>query len=144
MMYEEHAEHARQHEVLRAAVTGLMMALIAGLLAFAVDPGKQLMAGGLMCAVSLLGALLNHKHYERYELHKGILRGYRAALEAGVSPALAAINSTCRKKHEAQYPFTHKVRLRTLWAVIYCATFLIGLVFVYQALSASPHAPRLP
>src|SRR5262245_9199969 len=74
MRYEEHAEHARQHETLRAAVTGLVMALIAGLLAFAVETpgessGKQWVAGLLICVVSVIGVLLNLKHYERYRLH---------------------------------------------------------------------------
>src|SRR4051812_46516433 len=82
-MYEEHAEHARQHETLRAAAAGLFVALIAGLLAFGVSGDKppMLSSGLLVCVVSLLGALINHKHYERYTLHRDLLLGFRMSLE---------------------------------------------------------------
>src|SRR4051812_44672499 len=70
MRYEEDAEHARLHETLRAAVTGLMIALIAGLLPFAVEQpnektGKQFLVGILICGASLVGILFNYAHEAR-------------------------------------------------------------------------------
>jgi hypothetical protein len=71
MRYEEDAEHARLHETVRAGATGLVMALVAGLLAFAVEQkdemsGKQWVAGLLICGASLLGAVFNQV-YEKAE-----------------------------------------------------------------------------
>jgi hypothetical protein len=60
MMYEEHAEHARQHEVLRAAASGFFLALIAGLLAATVGGSntgnKDRIIGSIICGLSILGA----------------------------------------------------------------------------------------
>lgn len=122
MMYEENAEHARQHENLRAVVGSLFMTLIAGLLVIASD---RWVVGLFVCIVSVLGALLNRVHYERYNHHVEILKAFRKELENGVSPHLAHI----RKSYDKGW-----LRLHTLWMVIYLATFLIGLVIVIRGL----------
>src|SRR5947208_3280588 len=85
MRYDEDAEHARQHETLRAAATSLFMALIAGLLAFAVeqkteDTGKQFAAGLLICCASVIGLLFNRVHEARRDLHNQKLKDARHAL----------------------------------------------------------------
>jgi hypothetical protein len=122
MMYEEHAEHARQHENLRAAVGSLFMTLVAGLLAFASD---RWFVGLYVCIVSILGTLLNYVHYKRYKQHLEALRAFRKELEKGVSPSLAQIRK----------PFdTGWLRLHTLWTAIYVVTFLLGLVVVIRGL----------
>jgi hypothetical protein len=135
LMFQEHAEHARQHEVLRAAATGFFMALIAGLLAFAVgetsNHGRVWVAGILVCAVSVLGALLNYKHYERYRRHTTIRRGYRASLEAGITPALKTIQANCRAAHKIRFPFTSEnMRLHSLWVVVYAVAFFVGVAVI--------------
>src|SRR5271169_1013186 len=80
MMFEERAKHARQHETMRAMATGLFMALIAGLLAFAVGDGNtkiRVWAGGLLvCMVSIVGAAINQKHTERYRYHAELRDAY--------------------------------------------------------------------
>lgn len=97
MMYQEHAEHARQHETLRAAVTGLMMALIAGLLAFAVEQLNVWLAGLGVCAASLLGMLLNHLHQARFEQHNDTLTKFRLALGKGVRQDFGDIRQPYQK-----------------------------------------------
>jgi hypothetical protein len=103
MMYEEHAEHARQHETLRAAVAGFVIALVAGLLATDASKEHPVIIAIVIGVVSLLGLLLNLKHYERYELHNEVLRGFRKSLEKGVDPPLRMLNDNCRKVHRAEY-----------------------------------------
>ena len=112
MMYEEQAEHARSHEELRGAATSLFMALIAGLLAFAVtegaDPRREWVAGAMIIGVSLVGSLVSYKHYERYEMHLSRLRGFRYSLELGVKEALRLVNKDWTDYHNEQYRFSHK------------------------------------
>jgi hypothetical protein len=62
-----------------------------GLLAFAVGeasgPPREV-AGFLICATSIVGALLNNKHYERFEFHLARSREFRRSLEnRKISPA---------------------------------------------------------
>lgn len=143
MLYEENAEHARKHEELRGAATAIFMALIAGLLAFAVGEGttanRELVSGCLIFGSSLVGALVSYKHYERYELHLNRLRGFRSALELGLTKGLAEIGPICRKEHKAHYRFTYKwLKLHVLWLVVYGVTLLIGAVLVTRGLLNKP------
>jgi len=138
MMYEEHAEHARQHEVLRATATGFFVALIAGLLAATIgesnDFKKKLIVGGIICSLSILGAILNAKHYEGYQFHNGILKDFRKSLEGGVTRALTKINPSARALHEERHWFLTKMRLNVLYNCVHAITFLVGAVVVYLAL----------
>jgi ATP/ADP translocase len=137
MRYEEDAEHARLHETLRAAVTGLMMTLIAGLLAFAVEAsddhsGKQWVTGILVCGASFVGILFNWVHNSRYEMHLQKLKAFREALEDDLSPSLRlsikpVIDAISKKRGPS---------LRGLWFAIYIFTCLIGGIMA--ALSAPP------
>ena len=128
-MYQEHAQHAREHEQLRASATALFVALIAGLLAYSqTQRAGEVEAGILICAVSALGALLNVKHHERFELHRGILGALRKSLEKGVTDGIAHINRDYRRWHETQRPFVSKrIRLHVLWLVVYALTFVAEL-----------------
>jgi hypothetical protein len=135
MMYEENAEQARKHQEFRGTATALFMALIAGLLAFAVGGGGDYrhvwVAGLAICGSSIVGALVAHKHYERYEFHLRQLRGFRSAFEHGITKGLDQINSDCSIAHNAQHPVFHRFRLHVLWLVVYGVTFLIGLMLVF-------------
>jgi hypothetical protein len=134
MMYEENAEQARKHQEFRGTATALFMALIAGLLAFAVGGGgdhKPIWVAGLaICGSSIVGALVAHKHYERYEFHLRRLTGFRSAIERGITKGLDQINSDCSKSHNAQHPIFRRLRLHVLWLVVYGITFLIGIMLV--------------
>jgi hypothetical protein len=145
MMYEEHAEHMRQHETLRAAVTGFFIALIAGLLA---APGSERhpqreIIGGAICVLSFLGLLLNEKHYERYLMHRSIVRGFRKSLEKGLSPRLRLINRNCRDYHENKHPILAKeIGLHELWRVVYMATLIVGIVLIVLGWTAPADQPN--
>jgi hypothetical protein len=138
MMYGEQAEHARLHEELRGSATGLFVALIAGLLAYAATEVSQAWAAGLLIvATSSIGALVNLKHYERYEMHLWRLRGFRKSLEKEISPDLTAINDLWTKYHNQKNPKLGRLRLRTLWNVIYGITGLIGVWLVLHGIPTS-------
>jgi len=129
MMYEEHAEHARLHEELRASATSLLMALIAGLAASAFLFDRYGRATGIMiCAVSALGVLLNVTHHERYEMHVDALRAFREELEKEIKgSALVTIGKNIRAAHEK------RLRLHVLWNAVYAITFCIGAFVAYHA-----------
>jgi hypothetical protein len=133
MMYAEHAEEARQHETLRATATGLFVALIAGLLAFAVgDPERMRVAGVLICVVSFLGGILNHKHYERNRLHVHVLCGVRNTLEKGLTSGVSEISEWYRADHEIKNPTTsRRIKLHILWLIVYIITFIFGVLMLW-------------
>jgi hypothetical protein len=136
-MYEEHAEHARQHETLRAAATAFFIALIAGLLAATAlehNALKDALVGVSVCLLSILGGLLNAKHYERYILHRDVLRGFRRSLELDLSPGLDEINRDYRNYHEGNHQIIAWIRLNILWLVVYVITFIMGLGIVVISL----------
>jgi len=136
MMYEEHAEHARLHEELRAAATSLVIALISGSLAalFFFENQRHGVAGGLViCGLSVLGIVLNVKHYERYVLHRDILRDFREKLQQGLSPTIQTLAEERRKTHEGAWPVISATRLHLLWLVVYVFTLGIGGYTVYKS-----------
>jgi hypothetical protein len=136
MMYEEHAEHARLHEELRAAATSLIIALISGLLAalFFFENQRHGVAGGLAIGgLSILGIVLNVKHYERYVLHRDIVRGFRETLQQDLSPAIQTLAEKRRKAHEGAWPAISAIRLHLLWLSVYLFTLGIGGFIVYKS-----------
>lgn len=133
MMYEENSEHARQHEDMRGTATGLFVALIAGVMAFAAGDNEHriVVSGIVVCAVSVLGGLISYKHYERYELHLRRARDYRTALELGLDPTYPMLKNEADRKHEERYPTTHRwLKLHVLWLFVYLATFMIGCLMI--------------
>lgn len=105
MMYEEHAEHARLHEELRAGATTILVALISGVLAaiFFFDKNQDYKAGGLIiCFISVLGGLLSWKHCERYELHLKVLGGLRKELEKELPKSIVDLAPGLRGEHNKE------------------------------------------
>jgi hypothetical protein len=138
MMCQDNGEYRRHHEALRSAADGFFIALIAGLLAFAATTSKSqsLALWGLaVCVTSVLGAILNYKHYERTEFHVNRMRGFRGALESGISQLYTKINSERDKEHIKRYGQVKQLdiyglKLHTLSLLVYVITFLLGLVLI--------------
>ena len=140
MLYEENAEHARLHEELRGSATTLFVSLIAGLLAATAFGEPRNIShrwiGGIICAVSLLGALLSAKHYERFQLHLRILRECRHLIEEDLlNKSLKKLRESARVSHESEH-LLHRVRLNVLWLLVYGATFIIGLALIFGHIDA--------
>jgi hypothetical protein len=140
MLYENHAEFARQHQVLRAAATGFFLALIAGLLAATVGGqgssagGRDQIVGIIICGLSILGFILNAKHYERNVLHEELEMKFHQSLEGGLgTEALTKINSETRNTHKDAYVLAG-VEIQTLYSFVYVATLIIGAVVLYFGL----------
>lgn len=88
VMYQEHAQQARQHESLRAAITvGLFTLMAAILTASTANKQDQFFGiyGGMIIIISILGIFLNKKHYERNRLHTDVMFGIRASLGHGLT-----------------------------------------------------------
>lgn len=136
MMFSEHAEHARQHVTVRAMAAGFFMALIAGLLAFAVgeagDHTRVVIAGGLVCLMSGLGMAINRKYSERYRHHARRRNAYCDMISANANPAINVYINYCRDIQRQAYPIFWRIELPWLWFFIYCSTLLMGGVVIYM------------
>ena len=138
MMYEEHGEQARQHETLHAILTSLLVALIAGIFIFAANKGtdspEMWVSGASICFLSMLGTILNQKHYERNRLHADVMLGLRISLEKNLSSGISSIPADFQRWHNRNWSIWSKVSLHVLWNVVYAVTFMIGSLMVYQNL----------
>jgi hypothetical protein len=133
MMFEEEAEHARLHEELRGAATSLYVALIAGLLAFGLDKrGKDAwLVGGLIFFASILGILVNFKHYERYKRHVARLRGFRRSLEFGLSESVTKIRLDMDRFHDSRYPISSRyIKVHVLWNIVYSVAIVLSIAII--------------
>jgi len=130
MMYQEHAEKARQHEGLRATAASLFAVLIAGMIAFAASghgSGREWASGVMICAASAIGFVLNASHSERFRFHYEARDKYHAALGRYVSPQSLNIDKLAKQSYERKYPITHRLKGRMPWSTIYVLTFVVGV-----------------
>ena len=74
--YDEHATQARQHETLRATVTGTLAAIAAAVVTSSGIGGLSMAdipAGFVLIVVGALGVALNVKHFERNRWHAEVM-----------------------------------------------------------------------
>ena len=74
--YDEHATQARQHETLRATVTGTLAAIAAAVVTLSGIGGLSMAdipAGAVLIVVGALGVALNVKHFERNRWHAEVM-----------------------------------------------------------------------
>ena len=133
MMYEEHAEHARHHETLRAAVAAFFIALVAGLLAAPdISTHHPHMVGLAIIVLGLAGLLLNMKHYERFELHREVMKGLRDCFEEAVTVPLRSMNGNRRDVHADKYGtypwwrWLNNTDLHHFWSGVYGLIIALG------------------
>ncbi len=82
--YVEHAQHARDHEGLRATVSSTLAAIAAAVVGLAGVGGlsrADIPAGLVVVVLSSLGVALSIKHYERFKMHTAIMREVRAEID---------------------------------------------------------------
>src|SRR4051794_17229166 len=74
--YDEHAVQARQHENLRATVTGTLAAIAAAVVGLAGVGGltrADVPAGVVVVLLGVIGMGISLKHYERNRMHVKVL-----------------------------------------------------------------------
>ena len=82
--YEEHAQHAREHEQLRAHVASTMAAMAAAVVGLAGVGGlskADVPAGFVVVVLSGLGVALSIKHYERFKMHTSVMKVVRDEID---------------------------------------------------------------
>ena len=108
----------------------MQMSLIAGLLASTIVFDKYHGATGLMiCAISVLGVLLNVTHHDRFKFHSAALDAFREELEKELGPELVTIGGKVRGAHKK------RLRLHKLWSAVYAITFSIGAIVAFFGVS---------
>ena len=87
-----------------------------------------------LLGISILGAILNRKHYERNRMHVHILDGMSEALTRDLTDGISEINGNRRCSHAELSPIFSKIRLNTLWMCVYFATFIVGCIMILLGL----------
>ena len=110
--YEEHAQHAREHEQLRAHVASTMAAMAAAVVGLAGVGGlskADVPAGFVVVVLSGLGVALSIKHYERFKMHTSVMKVVRDEIdrlqaEAGwAGPDTGRLRKTGEARHAAAF-----------------------------------------
>ncbi|MEU0189799.1 hypothetical protein ABZ250_08075 [Streptomyces afghaniensis] len=166
--YEEHAAQARQHENLRATVTGTLSAIAAAVVGLAGVGGlskADIPAGVVVIILSALGVALSIKHYERNRMHTEILGEIGKEIDQSEQDPAIKVRSTRelrkagRKQHKKEFsvlrrpesaasersprarsPWVDRVRLHILWLGLPVGIGLTGVVVII--LSAIGVRPR--
>lgn len=132
-MYKEHTTQGRHHEIQRAAMTNLIMAICAGVLGlFALDKSPttiHLVLAIFLVVLGLFGAVFSAKHYERFSMHMERARGYRDALEQALpSTNIKEIKDAADFKAKKKYPKLFDLRLFWFWMALHVVVAAVGLI----------------
>ncbi len=151
--YDEHAAQARQHENLRATVTGTLAAIAAAVTALAGVGGltvADIPAGLVVIIVGGLGVALSLKHFERNRFHAEVMRHVqneieklRRASDSGAGQACSKLWESAKKCHRHEFsmwrrsdeqrqggPYWVRVRLYFLWAGLPLGIGLVGILVI--------------
>ncbi|HEX3346823.1 MAG TPA: hypothetical protein VHS58_01825 [Acetobacteraceae bacterium] len=139
MLYNEHASLARQQEWLRSTWAMVIVVAIVVLVVVGADYEHKRVAGALLCAVGVLGALTLNKHRERYDLHLRSMRAYRIELGHSVRQDLTRISLESRLQHNRGHRLSRLIGTNLLWALVCLAAVTAGARMIWQ--SATMGAP---
>lgn len=154
--YDEHAAQARQHENLRATVTGTLAAIAGAITALAGVGGltaADVPAGLAVMILGILGVALSVKHFERNRFHAEVMWHVQAEIQrvrrspeqnvATMSNLLQAAKDAHRSNFSAwkktkeqrlgRSPWV-RMRLYFLWAALSMGISAVGLLVVILSL----------
>jgi len=152
--YDEHATQARQHESLRATVTGTLAAIAAAVMALAGIGGlsaADIPAGLIVVLVGVLGVALNLKHFERNRWHADVMWAVQAEIERLRAPRLAAAQPmsvlwrTTKETHAAEFSVRRRgdrlgesklvdLRLYMPWVWLALGIAIVGVLMIVLSL----------
>ncbi len=138
-LYLDHCTQCRHHESMRATVTNVFLTITAGVTGvIALDSEMNALDVPLTLFITLLGvfgAVNAAKNYERIQMHTERARSYRDALEELLpTTRIKALKQEADRKHNANWPRLHKVRLFWLWIGIQIGVVLFGVVLTVVAI----------
>lgn len=137
--YNEQREQARQHEVQRANITNIVIALAVGILALVGlgnDPFFSLSAGVFLVGLGIFGGTLAVKHYERYVYHRDVAKAFENRL-LDFNTEWQIPSDTYHKlllEHKRKFGFMCEFRLHYLWVVVDVVVLLLGFVLLLNKL----------
>ncbi len=152
--YNEHATQARQHESLRAAVTGTLAAIAAAVTTLAGVGGlttADIPSGLVVIVISALGFALSLKHFERNRFHAEVMNQVleeiermrsRSSSRSSEPKPMDELWKTAKLVHgnkfmtwekpptrQARSPWV-KIRLYVLWAGLPLGIGVVGLLVI--------------
>ena len=136
-IYNQHWEHGRSHEGLRGVSTGLFMALIGGALAFSASsdvPAAETIGGVTIAIASILGLLLNIKHYERFKFHQHMTNRARDVMARYIRRDVAEVGETVKAPFAKRHPMISQMQVQWLWAIIFLLTLALGTVLTVEGI----------
>lgn len=149
-MYKECCNQGRHHETQRSTITTICFAFASATLAYIAKsggPGHDML--GLSVFLTILGAvaaLLTFKQYERFRLAMDRAEQFRNAIDqlpptaqplapgplpANLTPSIRALKTAGDTAHTSRYRFTEKLRLHTLWSILFVQVACTGAWFTY-------------
>ena len=140
-MYQENTTHGRHHEVQRATLTTVVVAIAAATVGF-IRPHDLPLGKGylpltlLLTLLGLFGAVVTRKHYERFALHGRRASKYRNKLDSSLPGIdLKKLKQEADDEHAKQFPRTSKLSLSWLWVGVHLSVAAIGAVLSILILS---------
>ena len=128
-LYEEHVTQARQHENQRERMTALIVAIAAGVVAFASQTDlarSELLLTVPLILLGIFGAAFSRKHYERNRMHVSIAASYLTRLDPEIYGPRQVGES--RHKDDPKYRRSYRWRLHHFWEGLSWAVAILGAV----------------
>lgn len=136
-MYREQMAHSRHHEVLRATVSNIIIAVSAGLLGLLTFDNDLTTEDWPMIVflitVGIFGYLITMKHYQHLQRHYERANGFAKKLEELCpSTEISSIIDDALAKNKSEFPILSKIRLNKYWGALHIIIVLIGLFLLIK------------
>ncbi|MDP2755164.1 MAG: hypothetical protein Q8P40_12355 [Nitrospirota bacterium] len=143
-MYREDCKFARHHEVLRATVANIIIAVTAGILGLVAFDQKldlnDLPITIFLTFLGIFGGIFSSKHYERVRLHLNRAKQYLYKLEE-IMPdiKLSELRERGNSANKSNFPRLFNLRLNKFWFALHLLISLLGFtmsaIIIFIALS---------
>ena len=136
-MYKEQMAQSRHHEVLRATVSNIIIAISAGLLGL-ITYDKQVSTYDLpmiifLITVGVLGYLITMKQYQHLQRHLERANGFAEKIEElHPSTEISKIMEEAKIRNLKEFPVLSKVRLNRFWGALHIIIVILGLLLLLK------------
>jgi hypothetical protein len=129
---EQQWVEAKQSEDQRAAITNVILLIVAAVVGFMAQKSlsrSHLLLSSLLIVLGLYGAIASAKLYERHQFHIERLKYWRKKLnELHPKTELEALKELAVQSHNARFPWLKNVRLYYLWVFLHLIIMIAGIV----------------
>lgn len=139
-LYEDNVNQSRHHEVERAAVIGVVVAIGAALVGLVTFDGAIAGVGDAVVALFLLatgifGAAFSYKNYERSSYHFERARALRNVLdETHFGGRIRAAQKGADERHRGKFGRIQRLALHRWWIAMNLSIALLALLLIGVAL----------